>query len=489
MLLGCALGWPIAVRAQLQRTPKQDDRCICENLPPTKSGFFIDQQKAIELVGRMLAEVQKHSQIRFKDDIQVKETDCPSPYALLCDVTRNKRVTQERIIIYNNKYLNKITQTDAPLTWVDRHVLAHEVGHHVLGHLGGTRAAVPTNPGYDGKTQEADATPSQHEAGSSQARELEADFFGLWLLSHTVDRFSFPVFKNSFDTTYVRTAGAGQAQNQNAYSSIPGKGRRRTAQGAVKSGTHPPFGDRLEAMEQFWKRLQAERRTVGRAGYFATEATAAYIRLNPEHTFYDLALVVGSTVAGQPVFRFAGSPVDALLYPVTDTSQVYVGVAFSRFNWQNALRIEGEVAWSQQRYGTTSGSGPGKRLLEKLDLRYLTVYPKLTWSPFSRDGRGRTGIRRLGFFTSVGPSVRIPLGFRYQNNIVQINEDNQPDLQWSVSPRLSIGVELLKKTFQPRGYKIALNYEYQRIRLDATPRPRMLSHNLDATFYHTLFRR
>ena len=52
-----------------------------------------------------------------------------------------------------------------------------------------------------------------------------------------------------------------------------------------------------------------------------------------------------------------------------------------------------------------------------------------------------------------------------------------------------MGVELLKKTFLPRGYKLALHYEPQRIRLRANPQPRMLAHTVDATVSYTFLRR
>lgn len=468
----------IPVAAQLQR-----GQCRCEDIPTNQSGYLVNEKKAIELVNKLLADVRKYSTIKFNETILVKETDCPIPSALLCRVGLTGRgVREERYITYNNDYLNRITKEKGVLTWVDWHVLAHEIGHHVLGHLDKSNPYIPLGEVYEKVMQGDKKLSAKYVMDSPQAHEFEADFFALWLLAHTNERFPFKTFITSFDTTYIHSSGA-----DGKVLTTPARKTGRNATPSVASASHPFFGDRLWAMTKFWDKLQTERTTLAKANYFSNAASAAYIELHPERPFWDMSFVAGSTVAGKPMFTVDGQPVDALLYSVSKANNIYAGLNISRFQWHSPWRYEAEVAYSTQRYATLIGSGSSQQLLETLDLRYLTAFPRVTWSPLSRK-RDQFISSRFGFFVSGGPIFRIPLGLDYQNVATTVPSANLPALQLSVNPRVSVGVELLKKTLRPRGYKLAFGYEYQGVKLKSSPHSKNISHNLDVTVYYNFAR-
>ncbi|RIV21468.1 hypothetical protein DYU11_18875 [Fibrisoma montanum] len=448
-------------------------QCRCEDLPTNHLGFLPNETEAIKRVEQMLTDMKRYAHLKFTETIRIKETKCTIPTALICE-------RMERYITYNNDYLNRITKKDAPMTWVDQHVLAHEIGHHVLGHLDGRQSFIDLDRAYNRDTKGKKGALSQLALAGPQAQEIEADFFGLWYLFRTDPRFQFQKLVNSYDTLFV------DVPRQNF---TPAPTRRKGApKSSVESATHLTFDKRIWAMEQFWNELKARPQTIARAGYFADAAGAAYVALRSEHPFWDVGLVAGLTVAGRPQFQLNGAPVDALLYSPAEAANLYLGLSVSRFQWQRPWRFEGDVAWSQQRYGTLFGNGNSQRLIEDFTLRYLTVFPRVSWSPTSRRQEAGFSVNRFGWFVGLGPSVRIPLKLSYTNNAVVIDPGNVPALEFSVSPRLSLGVEWLKKTFLPRGYKLAVSYEPQFIRFRATPTPRMLSHNLDLTIAYTLFR-
>ena len=457
-----------------------------KDLPPcdcsvflTGSFGYVPSQKAQQIVTTMLEKIRQNCRISFDDRILIHEANCPSPIALLCPTTLpNGRLKDERVILYSNKFLDDFNKTDAELTWTDQHVLAHEIGHHVFGHPVNEETIEALRKQFASEAGSKTGRLSKYQRFNLQAQEIQADFFGLWFLNRTEKNFDFNAFITNFDLINIGRKEAEIIEKEKK------KGKGYTL-------THPPFKERLDAMQNFWSKLQTDSRRpmVARLGYFANAASAAYINLNPEKPYYDIAFVAGLTVAGQPRFSNDGAPVSAILYNPKDALNAYLGLSLSRFKWQKPLRVEGEVAWSKQRYGTLLGSGNTQQLLETIELRYLSVFPKITWSPGGLGSDDGFSTSRVAFFASCGPMVRIPLGIDYQNHGAMVSPGNRPTAELSVSPRVSLGIELLRKTFLPRGYKLALSYELQHIRLNANPRPSTVSHNIDATLYYTFLRR
>ncbi|GAB3566981.1 hypothetical protein GCM10027578_16910 [Spirosoma luteolum] len=446
-------------------------------------GYLDSEEKAVAMVNGLLADISRYGRFRFNETIQVRETSCAVPSALICGVRLNGRLLRrERLISYNNTYLRRISKQKGPATWIDWHVLAHEIGHHVLGHLDGGSPILPIDRLYRQETDSKKQVRKSSAIDGLQAREFEADFFGLWLLSRTSERFSFPAFINSFDTTYIQTAGADPYLG-----GMKDTGPHTARRAPAESAAHPFFSDRIWAMTRFWQKLHTERSTLAKASYFSDAASAAYVERHPERLFWDVGVVGGLTVVGKPAFSVDGMPVGGLLYTMPQALNWYGGLSVRRFRWFTPWQYEAELAYSTQRYGTTVWDGKVTRLLESLTVRWLTLAPKLTWQS------GASRINRLlahqvSGFVSVGPMLRWPLGLSYQNYAAGALTTTLPQVLPSLQPRVSVGVALLKETIRPRAVRLALSYEPTWIRFDATPRPTVVSHNLDLTLTSALAR-
>jgi hypothetical protein len=454
--------------------PKQADEsyklpCDCNVLKGDGRKYIPSEEEAGKIVTDFLKLVRQHSSLKFSDTIVVKAAGCGAPEARSCPtLLPDRRQVDVPLILYNNVFLEGINKKMESITRIDRHILAHEIGHHVFGHLKNTGGEAIFSGLHGTDAASSDRISRRYKVSNLHAEEIQADFFGLWLLSLTEKSLDFEAFVSDFNTDYIR---------------------KYIEADASYSASHPLFKDRIKAMRRFWGQLQI-RNLQGAGisrGYFSNSASVAYIELHPERTFWDLGFVGGLTVAGKPEFTVGGQTVDGLLYSLPNAYNLYAGLTVTRFQWQSPWQVEAEVAYSTQKYGTQIGNGSSKRLLETLDLRYLTVFPKVTWSPFGRKST-RFISSRVGLFVSAGPILRVPLGFDYQNYATTVSLENMPTLQPSVNPRVTLGIELLKKTFLPRGYKLALNYELANIRLNTNPRPKALSHNLDVTLYYTFAR-
>lgn len=438
--------------------------CDCTILKSGSRGFLPSEKEARKVVINFLNLVRQHSSLKYNDTIAVKAAGCGPPEARNC-ITRlpNEQLVDIPLILYNNEFLYGINKNFVSITLVDRHILAHEIGHHVFGHLKNTDGEAVFSDLYGTDAVSKYRIARRYKVSNRHAEEIQADFFGLWLLSLTEKKLDFDAFVLEFNTDYIR---------------------KYIESAANYSSSHPLFKDRIKAMERFWNQLQIRNlqgKGVSRK-YFSSAASAAYIELHPERAFWNLGLTAGLTIAGKPAFTVSGQSVDALLYPLPKAYNLYAGLYVSRFRWNKPWRYEAEVAYTAQTYGTLIGDKDSQRLLETLELRYLTAFPKITWSPLGRSST-KFASHRFGFFASAGPILRLPLRIDYQNHATMVAPANQPSLQLSIGPRVSIGVELLKKSFLPRGYKLALNYELEHIRLATNPRPILLAHNLDITFH------
>lgn len=445
--------------------------CNCDVLLFEKDGYnyLPNEAKAAEIIAFMLKRIQAVSHIRFNETISVREASCPSPKALMCPKDQSK---DQRLILYNNDFLNRITKKDGKLTWIDAHILAHEIGHHVLGHLEDHRKVAILQERFEQDTKGREKIMNQYRFYNSQALEIEADFFGLWLLFNVYPDFSFNGFIDNFDKEYLSELD-----------------KTRTS-----SSTHPPFQERHDAMRLFWRKLNEDRsrRPVASAGYFADAAGSAYMHLNKDKKIWDVSLMAGATVGGIPDFTVAGQKVDALVYhPSRESWNTNLGILVSWFKWQSQLRLESELAWSRQKYGTYSTANNNRTLLERFEVDYATIYPKVTWRPSGSRTRAVFTKWRFGLFASGGLNLRLPLGgMQYENFANPAVGKDYYKLKASVlNPRFTVGLEFLRKTYLARGYKLAFNYEWQKIALDATPRPKARSHNFDVTLYRSIYRR
>ena len=462
-------GQPVKPTPTQQADTSYKQYCDCRALITRSEGlrYIPSEAAANEAVAELLTLIRTNSSLNYTTAIVVRAAGCDSPKALICPTSlTNKKSDDVPLILYNTVFMEGINKKMALMTRVDRHILAHEISHHVLEHLKNTDSeAIPRVLQATGDTNR---IQRRFKVNNQQATEIQADFFGLWVLSLLDKSLDFESFVSEFDTDYIRR----YLEPNHAY-----------------NATHPSFKDRISAMRRFWRQLQLhelQQKGISR-GYFANSASISYLELHPERIFWDLGVVAGLTVAGQPKFSVGGVPVDGLLYRAPNAYNLYMGLQLTRFKWQKPWQLEAEVAYSTQKYGTLIGSKPAQRLLETLDIQYVTIFPKATWIPFGRNSN-RFAAHRFGVFVSAGPMFRKPVGFTYENQGSTVAVENVPKLKPSVNFRASIGVELLRKSFRPGSYKIALSYEYSHIQLATTPKPNALSHNLDVTFHASFAR-
>ena len=455
-----------------QKSVLSTPKCGCDELKLSSRGYFGSEKEAEELVNSLLMKVTQVSKLNFGENIQVKEANCGSPMALICDTDLpNGKTKNVRVILYNNYFLNRITKNKGPATWVDKHILAHEIGHHVFGDPVNAEsiAILAQMAENDGVVKNVPKSKLEN----LQAEEIRADFFGLWLLYKTEPSFDFTALIENFDEKFWRQFD----QNEK-------KDRKGQA-----TGTHPLFEERLEAMKKFWSKLKRDNRRrllVGR-GYFSDAATAAYIDLRPERAYWDVSLGAGLTVFGLPTFRSNNEQVSGFLYALPDAWNTNLNLLVSRFNWQKAWRFEAEMGWARQKYGTTNESNNGKRLVEELQMSFLTLGPRLTWNQTNGQSRLFTG--KIGLFASIGANLRYPLAQEYVNYAVPSAQLAANSLSISVSPRVAVGVEYLKKTLLPRGFKVALGYEPQWLGFKTNPSAQIMTHNFDCTLYYSILRK
>ncbi len=438
------------------------------------------------IVGDMLRFVKRQVRFRFDEDISVMEADCPSPVALIC----GSKFRPERVIFFNNVVLKQITLRDsAKATLIDRHVLAHEVGY--LGHLVSPKRVQERDNEIVAEIREASrrvvngqniARKDGYQSRHRKVEEMEADFFGLWLLHETEKQFDFKTFIKNFDVVTIQT--------------FENLGNRYGRVEDTSPDTHPPIVQRIVAMEQFWKKLAqpASRRAVAR-NYFVTAAGAAYIDQQPQSAFWDIAFVAGLTVAGQTAFSTNNDPVDGLLYAAPDAWNTRLDLSVSRFNWVSPWRFEGEVAWSQQRYGTTRTNNGIRNLLETFDVRYINVHPRIMFASLgSRRQRGNTSLGYaspgwFGWSAGVGLNARLPAGLRYESFVTPGGAADRYTLQPSFNLRVSVGAEWLQKTLAARNIRFLVSYKPQRIKIAANPAPDVLLHNIDCTVQYSFLHR
>ncbi|GAB4000509.1 hypothetical protein GCM10028807_53700 [Spirosoma daeguense] len=458
---------PIAVADTAYKRP-----CDCTVLGKGPRKFLPNEEIANKVVADLLKLVHQHSSLKYTDTIVVKEAGCGPPEARNCPTDLlGKGTADVPLILYNNVFLKGITRKDGPITKIDLHILSHEIGHHVFGHLKNTDGEAVFTELHGTDAISTNRISRRYRVSNRHAEEIQADFFGLWLLSLKEKNLDFDAFAADFNTDYIREF---------------------VDPDTVYSSTHPFFRNRIAAMRRFWPQLQIRKlqNTGISRGYFAKSATAAYIDVHPEHWFWDVGLVGGVNLAGKPSFSINSQPIDAMLYTFPNDEDRYgwsAGFSVSRFRWNYPLRYEAEITYSKELYSTTMGAGNTRQRLENFDLRTLAIFPKLTWSPTSKP-TAKFSTNRFGFFFSGGFNIRIPLHIGYENHALTLLPNTKPSLLLTVNPRASVGIEFLKKTFLPRGYKLALNYEFRTLGLNTNANPTTVSHNVDLTLYYTLSR-
>lgn len=442
--------------------------CNCKVLNTAEKKYFANEEQASLLLNKYIDELWAYSKIRKIDDpFIIREAGCRSPTSIICEtMLANGRRQNVRLVLYNNLFLNTLTQNDKEITLVDKHVLLHELGHHVLGHHKKTNSLDALNTLYEAETPDPKLW-NKYGADNPMAQELEADIYAVWAMSKLESGF---------------TVSRLIAQlNSDAIKKLDDMTK------VAKHSDHPLFTDRIEVMKKFETELKRMRsKTVGK-NYFSDIAGTAYLALWPESYVYDVSLSTGLTLAGQPDFSVAGVKTDAFLYPLNKLTNYHIGLSISRFRWDKPWQTEMDVQWSQHKYGTTMNTNEGDKLIETLQVKYLTFTPKMTWSSIGASQRSLLRSMRVGFIASVGINARFPVGKTGYTNFIATAA--APKVLFSVGPKVSVGLAIMKKSFLPRGFKVLFSYDPQWIRLDASPKPGAVSHNVACTLQYSIFRK
>jgi hypothetical protein len=464
-----------------QKHPSKFANDYTENLPCdcdgyTKGGrrYIPDAKTAQNLINGYLQAIAKHSKIRTSSDpIYVLEANCDSPMAALCpgDI---------RLILFNKYFFELINAKDEhTVTLVDKHVMAHELGHHVLGHfkkigsLNEVEKIYEKDKGYLKKKFITNNNP--------MAQEIEADLFALWLLYKLEKGFQADMLINQIDTMRMETFDKRFMKQRTVTTTA------KNAKEEEKSySTHPFFSDRIKIMRQYQntvKKLQTTTKTRS----FADLGNSAFMDLWPSRAYWDLSLSGGVVLGGIPDFSADGQKVDAFMYAFNKKTSFFTGLSLTHFRWDKPWQTTLDIHWSRQHYGTAFLINDGRKLAEELHLDYLTFSPQIGWNSDGASRRGSLSVSKRGFLVNVGANFFFPTGLSYTNYIVA--SAPTPKLRFSAMPKVSIGLAFTKKTFMPRNLKWLISYEPQRLRLDVTPKPTAISHNFTTTLQYAIVRR
>ncbi|CAG5009240.1 hypothetical protein DYBT9275_04452 [Dyadobacter sp. CECT 9275] len=428
------------------------------------------EKQATELLNTYIDQLWKYSKIRkIRDPFVVKEALCPYALTDIC-LTKLPDGTAEnvRLILYSKEFLEDLNKAGQTASYVDRHVLLHELGHHVLGHHKNSKSMEALLSIY----KQSAPDPKEwrkYGAANPMAQELEADIYAVWALSKLEKGFTVQQLVSQFNT---------QILNQKDKEAI-----------AANHSDHPLFRDRIETMRKFEAQmLRAQSKVVPRK-YFSDIASSAYLDLWPDAPVIDIALNAGIALGGITDFSYDGEKTDGFLYPpktLKSISNYHAGLSITRFRWDRHWQRHVDIQWSRHKYGTTVQGGSEEQLIEKFQVDYLTVAPRMTWNSATGGKKGSFQALRVGLIAGFGFNFRIPAGkISYTNYISDVPT---PKSRFTLGPKAVVGVSLLKKTFLPKGANILFSYDPQWIRLDTPVKTCVISHNLECTLQYSIFR-
>ncbi|WP_298361292.1 hypothetical protein [Runella sp.] len=461
-----------------QRPPSKSTTDYTQNLPCNCESYtrrYVEDAKTAQsLINDYLKAIAKNSKIRTSSDpIYVLEANCGSPMAALCpgDI---------RLILFNKYFFELINAKDVhTVTLVDKHVLAHELGHHVLGHfkrigsLSEVEKIYQKEKGYLKKKFITNNNP--------MAQEIEADLFALWLLYKLEKGFQAEMLIAQIDTMKMEELDKRFMKQKENTNSVKNTKEEKSY------STHPFFSDRIKIMRQYQNTIKNLQTTTGVRG-FNNLGNSAFMDLWPSRAYWDISLSAGVVLGGIPDFSADGQKVAAFMYALNQKTSFHTGLSLTRFRWDKPWQTTLDVHWSKQHYGTTFLINDSPKLAEELHLDYLTLSPQIGWNSAVASRRGSLSASKRGLLVNVGANFFFPIGALSYTNYIATSAP-VPKLRFSAMPKVSVGVAFTKKTFLPRNLKWLVSYEPQWIRLEVTPRPTAISHNFTTTLQYAILRR
>lgn len=449
--------------------------CDCESYNKGGRRYIPDAKTAQKLINGYLEAIAKNSKIRTSSDpIYVLEANCGSPTAALC-------VGDIRLILFNKYFFELINANDEhTITLVDKHILAHELGHHVLGHFKKVGALSEVEKIYE---KEKGYLKKKFVTNNNpMAQEIEADLFALWVLYKLEKGFQAEMLIAQIDTMRMEEFDKRFMKEKGNIGSAKNTGEEKKSY-----STHPFFSDRIKIMRQYQNTVKNLQTTAGIRS-FANLGNSAFIDLWPSRAYWDISLSAGVVLDGIPDFSADGQKVDAFMYALNKRASFFTGLSLTRFRWDKPWQTTLDVHWSRQHYGTTFLTNDGRKLAEELHPDYLTFSPQIGWNSAGASRRGSLDASKRSFLVNVGANFFVPTGTLSYTNYIAASAPT-PKLRFSAMPKVSIGIAFTKKTFLPRNLKWLVSYEPQWIRLEVTPKPTAISHNFTTTLQYAILRR
>jgi hypothetical protein len=454
--------------------------CDCRILERERMEYM-SEMKANQLLQSYISQLAPLSKIKKTNDrFYIRVAFCPGPVSQICEM-RLPDGTKEsaRLILYNNAFLERLNAQKKETTLVDKHVLLHELGHHVLGHHKNAKTIEILRIPYENDK----ADPKRWKSyGSSNpmAQELEADIYAVWALSKLEKGFSVDALINGFNQQMLTNLDKEAIAKRKA-------GKKPTAEDgtAEKYLDHPLFRQRMQTMKRYAAELNKPTGAVPKR-YFSDLASTAYLALWPESYVYDISLTAGVSLAGKTDFKAGDEKTDAFLYPLEKFENYHFGLSIDRFRWDKPWQTGADLQWSRHQYGTTVATNDGSRLTETLKVSYLTFTPKILWNSIGASKQQSLHALRVGFIAGLGINARLPVGkLSYVN---YVSNAAAPELLFSVGPKVIVGASIMRKSFMARGFKVLFSYDPQWIRMKAGSDAHALSHNLECTLQYSVKR-
>lgn len=444
--------------------------CNCGALGNASAKNYVaDEKAAQEILKDYSDQLSKITQVRINKTVVVKAAACTSPRVELCitSISQNKS-SEVGLILYNDKFLRDINvQKELKNTWVDRHILLHEFGHHVLGHLKDAKAIEALNTLFEKQLSEKQRRQlARYGSSNPLAQELEADIFAVWVLSKIHPEFDVNQLIAQFDPKELEN--------------------RDFILTKIPYSEHPLFADRLKTMQEAFENMKRKPHISPSRKYFSDMASTAYLELWPDRAVYEVSLIGGAVLKGLPRFFVAKERVDAIMASPLTEWNFQVGLSVSRFLWNRPWFFSLDAYWSRQQYNTLLDFTEEKKIMEDIKLGYVVLGPQVGFNTASINQQWSLRSWRVGVIGNAGLNVFLPIGRPSYTNYLA--PTSLPSILPSIAPRVSLGISVARKSFLARNYKLLVGYEPQHIRIKNTPDVHVFSHNFTTTLQYALWR-
>lgn len=438
--------------------------CNCDRLKPGDAkAFEYDDDQAQRLVTDYSRYFRRHMTIVAKPFSCLGQT----AVAKICGPLENKLLTDKgNYIFYSNQFLDRLQKASGGRG--DQFILAHEVAHHVLGHI--------TQGYYVGKTT-AEQSQKRIYAGlalsADHLHELEADAMGLWIATHNginrrdiqaIFRVLPDLLRKDADkeTPYHPSLAMRQRMLEKLWDRVEKEklfGPKIGINDRVETDTLNP-SEVSNTIHQLTEGVYAFELIVARdslANQFNQEERAILRQLDRQHRF-SVDVVLGAQFQ-RPVLAVGGEPVTAAA-----VSSGIVGVRVGWKPWYKPHRFEVDLLYNPQTFTTQAQFGDVGQTAERFSTKYLQFRPRYVRQLSIRKIGQRQG--SLLWSATAGLSVLVPLQFTYENFGVPLVQVQSPRQQVGLAPVVGVGYGFSNWQRWLGSVRLNLLYQWQWLRFD-----------------------